>query len=172
MTMVIAGGLPPDIAAWREQRRRLGQDRYDEVWEGVYHVAPGPTDGHGYVDSEVAGALRPLARRAGLHHVTATNLGTADDFRVPDGMVLRSKPVGATYTDTAALVVEVLSPDDETFAKFAFYAARGVDEVLVADPEGRSVRLWLLRGGGYAETGRSDLLDVTAAELAAQVDWP
>ena len=171
MTMVIAGELPPEIAAWREERRRLGQDRYDEVWEGVYHLAPGPTGPHGYVDSEVAGALRPLARRAGLHHVTATDLGSADDFRVPDGMVLRTRPTG-TCTGTAAVVVEVLSPGDETFAKFAFHAGRGVDEVLVADPEGRSVRLWQRRDGGCAETGRSDLLGVTGEELAAQVDWP
>ena len=141
------------------------------MWEGVYHVAPGPTGPHGYVDAQISAALAPLARQLGLYVVTATNLGIPDDFRVPDGMVLRAKPSG-TYTDTAALVVEVLSPGDETFAKFGFYAARAVGEVLVADPEGRHVRLWQLRGDAYAETGRSDLINVTTEELTAQVDWP
>lgn len=172
MTLVIAGELPPEIASWRERRRRLGQDRHDEVWEGVHHVAPGPTGRHAYVDSELAGLLRPVVRRAGMYLVTATNLGTAADFRVPDGMVLRTRPTGSTYAETAAVVVEVLSPGDETLAKLPFYAASGVDEVLVADPEGRSVRIWQLQGGGYVETGRSALLGVTSGELTAEVDWP
>ena len=30
----------PVIAAWLEQRRALGQDGRDEVWEGDHHVAP------------------------------------------------------------------------------------------------------------------------------------
>ncbi len=103
--------------------------------------------------------------------VTATDLGTADGVRVPDGMVLRTRPAG-TCTDTAAVVAEVLGPGDETFAELALHVARGVDEVLVADPASRRVRPWQLRGGAHVETGRSDLLDVTGDELAAQVDRP
>lgn len=172
MTMVIAGELPAPIAAWRDERQRLGQDRYDEVWEGVHHVVPGPSDAHAYVDGEVGAALRPRVKAAGLYFVTTTNLGTPDDYRIPDAMVRRTKPAGAIYTEAAALVVEVLSPGDETFAKFPFYAARGVEELLVADPVACSVRIWQLRDGSYAETGRSDVLDVTAQELTGEIDWP
>ncbi len=35
---------------------------------------------------------------------------------------------------TADLVVEVRSPDDESYAKLDFYAAKGVREVLVLHP--------------------------------------
>lgn len=47
-----------------------------------------------------------------------------------------------TWLATAAVVVEILSPDDETFEKFSFYARHDVDEVLVADPAARRITLW------------------------------
>ena len=70
---------------------------------------------------------------------------------------------------TAAVVVEVVSPDDETYEKSGFYAAHGVDELIVADPAGRSLSedCWMLRwtsaytapvvlvGHGHERTGRS-----------------
>ncbi|MGZ4665502.1 MAG: hypothetical protein ACXV5Q_10770 [Frankiaceae bacterium] len=34
-------GMPPELATLIEQR--LGQDRLDEVWDGVYVMAPDPT---------------------------------------------------------------------------------------------------------------------------------
>jgi len=34
---------PAEVRAWLARRRELGQDLYDEVWEGEYHVAPAPT---------------------------------------------------------------------------------------------------------------------------------
>lgn len=171
VSVVITGELPAPVLAWREERSRLGLDRFDEVWEGVLHMVPGPTGAHADVDASVLLAIGPLARAVGLRVRTATNLGRADDYRIPDGMLVRTRSTG-TYVDTAALVVEVLSPGDETFAKFAFYAAHGVDEVLVADPAAQRVRWWQLRDGAYAETGRSDLLGTTAEEVAEQVDWP
>lgn len=99
------------------------------------------------------------------------NLGEPDDFRVPDGGYHRTPP-GTLYVATAALLLEVLSPDDQTFAKFDFYARHGVDELIVADPLARTVRCWHLVDGAYAERGGSALLDVTTAQLVAGVDWP
>lgn len=69
----------------------------------------------------------------------------------------------------------MLSPHDETFAKFGFYAAHGVEELWVVDPVDRSVRMWQLgvvRAGQYEETGRSDLLGLDATEVEGQLDWP
>lgn len=45
------------------------------------------------------------------------------------------------------LAVEILSPGDETYDKLPFYAAVGVREVLVVDPETLGVELFVLRGG-------------------------
>ncbi len=47
-----------------------------------------------------------------------------------------------TWLSTAALVVEIVSPGDETWEKLPFYASHNVDEVLIIDPLKRSVT-WL-----------------------------
>ena len=46
------------------------------------------------------------------------------------------------YLATAALVVEIVSPDDHTWEKLEFYAAHSVDELLIVDPAERRVH-WL-----------------------------
>ena len=125
---------PPEVQEWLERRRELGQDERDEVWEGVHHVAPLGHPRDGQVTVQLVVALEAMARSAGLIPGGSFDLGEKDDFRVPDlGYHWRSPPPGA-YVPTAALVVEVLSPGDETFATFAFYTARGVEELWVADP--------------------------------------
>jgi Uma2 family endonuclease len=168
---LLLGERPPELEAWLERRRSLGQDRFDEVWEGVYHVAPSPTFEHAAVDAELAQQLGPRAKRRGLRYVSTVDIGELGDYRVPDSSVHRGTPSGAWH-QTAALVVEVVSPGDESMAKFDFYARHEVDEVLVADPARRSIRLWQLREGTYDETGRSDVLDLAAAGLEQSIDWP
>lgn len=170
MTTLFVGATPPEIANWLNRRRELGQDRRDEVWDGVYHVAPGPSKEHAYVDGEIAGVVRQRAKAVGVYYTTAFNIGTLDDFRVPDGGLHRDR-LPAVFVPTAAMVIEILSPGDETFAKFGFYWDHEVDEVLVADPAERTVRIWQ-RGEDYVETGHSALLDVAGDTLAAELDWP
>jgi Uma2 family endonuclease len=168
---VVLGQRPRELDEFIARRQALGQDLYDEVWEGEYHVAPGPSAEHGRVDDELSALLRPRARATGLVRTGPFNLGQPDDYRVPDGGLHRGRPTGV-YLPTAAVVVEVVSPDDETYAKLDFYAAHGIDEVVVADPRTRAVRVWQLVDGKYDETGHSGLLHVSAAQLARNIDWP
>jgi Uma2 family endonuclease len=73
---------------------------------------------------------------------------------------------------TAVVVVEILSPDDETFDKFGFYAGTGVDELIVVDPAERLIRCFRHDGDDYAETAGSDLLAVSSLELTTRLNWP
>jgi Uma2 family endonuclease len=171
MTTVVLGERPTELQQLIEQRQRLGQDRHDEVWDGVYHMAPFARSTYGYVQAQLTALLYPLALAVGLVPIAGFNLGEPNDFRVPDYGYHRSRP-SALYLPTAAVVVEVVSPDDESYAKFGFYAAHGVDELIYADPQARSVRIWQLRDGEYAEAGGSALLGVTAGRLTADLDWP
>jgi Uma2 family endonuclease len=166
----VLGPRPPELEALLERRRSLGQDRYDEVWAGDYHMVPVPHAIHGFVASEVGVLLHPLAQRAGLVGTSGFNLGRPDDYRVADGGLHREIP-SAVFVPTAALVVEVVSPGDETWQKLDFYAAHSVDELLIADPAQRSVTLLALEDGRYAERESSGLLGVGSAELAAKIDW-
>ena len=162
---------PAEFEALLERRRALGQDLYDEVWEGDYHMAPAPHSSHGYVGGQLAVLLHPLAQQAGLIDTDPFNLGSPDNYRVPDRGLLRAVPT-TTYVPTAALVVEVVSPGDETWQKLGFYAAHSVDELLIADPAKRAVTWLVLHGGRYVEAEYSPLLRVDVAKLTEQINWP
>jgi Uma2 family endonuclease len=156
-----------------ERRRRSGLDRLDEVWEGVYHMAPAPSGRHVYLQQQLAVLLDALARAEGLVPVIgAFNLGESDrDFRVPDGGLLRDD-VFDVWHPTAALVVEIVSPGDETWEKLPFYAAHHVDELLIVDPDQRAVSWLALEQGEYRPVERSRLIDLGAGELQERLDWP
>lgn len=164
-------GDDPAVDSLLARRRALGLDGRDEVCEGVYHVAPFEHSRNGYTAMTLADLLNARARAAGLNPGGSFSLGTADDFRVPDLGFYRQPP-GSLHLATAALVVEVRSPQDQTFAEFDFYTRHGVEELWVVDPVERSVRIWQLGAGEYTETGTSALLDLTAEQVRLRVTWP
>lgn len=171
MRTVVLGEQPPEVAALIERRRALGLDLYDEVWEGEYHMAPAPRPRHGAVDARVGVVLNRFAMERGLIDSSPFNLGEPDDFRVPDRGVHRTMPTGA-YAASAALVVEVVSPHDESWEKLPFYAAHDVDEVVMVDPDSEVVT-WLVReGDGYVPTERSEVLGCTVADFVAEISFP
>src|ERR1700691_282273 len=160
------------LDALKERRRVSGLDRLDEVWEGVLHMVPAPSYGHASVEAQLMRLLGPYADAAGLEVIGQSNLGEGEhDFRVPDGALHRPGASG-TWHPTAALVIEIVSPGDETWQKLPFYAAHDVDEVLIVDPQTRAVHWLGLTGGDYRPLERSGLIDLGATELADRLDWP
>ena len=171
MRTVVLGEQPAPLRSWLDQRRALGQDRFDEVWEGEYHVAPEAHGRHGDVQNQLAVLLRPRAQAAGLWGSGPLNLGGPGDYRVPDQAYLRQRAT-EVWNPAAAIVVEILSPGDESYAKFGFYHRLGVEEVLVVDPLRRAVEWYGRTGEGFERTGASRLLSVTEDDLVAEIDWP
>jgi Uma2 family endonuclease len=155
-----------------ERRRRSGLDRMDEVWEGVLHMVPAPSGPHSSVEWRLARLLGPLAEQAGLYAGGQFNLGEGEaDFRVPDGGLHRTPPLDTWYP-TAALVIEIVSPGDETWEKLPFYAVHEVEEILIVDPQQRSIDWLGLTGREYRAIERSRLIDLGPQELREQIDWP
>jgi Uma2 family endonuclease len=76
------------------------------------------------------------------------------------------------WLPTAALVVEIVSPGAETWEKLPFYAEHRVEEVLIVDPEKRTVDWLSLSGEGYEPVQTSGLIELEPAELARRIDWP
>ena len=91
--------------------------------------------------------------------------------RAMAGGVHRTPPSGVWHP-TAALVVEIVSPSDESWEKLPFYAAHHVDEVLIVDPQERSVSWLALEDGEYHPIEHSGFVDLEAQALAEQLDWP
>jgi hypothetical protein len=135
-------------------------------------VKPAPHAGMAKVDGQLNRLLYEAAREAGLVESGPLNLGEPENFRVLDRTLLPPGP-DAVYLPTAALVVEIVSPGDDTWEKLEFYAAHQVDELLIVDPEKRQVDwLTLTSGGECAPVERSWLIDLGPGELAEQLDWP
>jgi Uma2 family endonuclease len=127
-----------------DERRRLGLDVFDEVWEGVLHMVPPPSGEHQRLELELGSVFLTAAKRRGLVASNETGLFAADDdYRVPDIVV--SLPANCSHRgvdDTAELVVELRSPGDESYEKLPWYAARGVTEMLIVDPATRRFELY------------------------------
>lgn len=171
MTAVVVGEHP-DFEAWLERRRSQGLDGHDEVWKGTYHVAPHEHSRNGQIAGRLIELLSAPAQRAGLHVGGSFNLGVPDDYRVPDLGYHRQRGDLGLFVSTAALVVEVLSPGDESIAKLPFYADRGVDEVWLVDPLARTVVVHVLHDGQYAALASSPLTGLGAADVIRLLDWP
>lgn len=173
MPTLVRDPQPAEFEALLERRRRMGQDLLDEVWEGVYHMNPAPHRRHARIAQQLAVLIDGPAREAGLvPMISIFNLGEPDDYRVPDGALFRPGP-DEVYVPTAALVVEIVSPGDETWEKLDFYAAHDVDELLIVNPEKRELH-WFARqpSGDYQPIERSALIALGPAEVADQIDWP
>jgi Uma2 family endonuclease len=171
MRTLVLDPHPPQLRELLEQRRRTGADRHDEVWEGVYHMIPVAGIAHSLLAAQLPILLDAPARAAGLVVSAEFNLGTKDDYRVPDLGVHR-EPQLAIRVPTAAIAVEILSPEDDTWEKLPFYAQREVDELLIVDPASRSIAWLALREGEYRRVDQSEILDMDADKLARRIDWP
>jgi hypothetical protein len=172
MTIVIVGHHE-EIDALIERRRALGQDGSDEVWEGTYHMAPHASLGHSHLSVQISVHLYPLVHKQGLHLAAEFNLGEGpDSFRVPDFGVL-GEVSNEVYASTAVMVGEILSPDDETYAKFPYYASHQVSEIVVIDPAEHAVKAFQLTSGGkYREVERITSCNLSCLRLAFLIDWP
>ena len=171
--LVLEDPPPYEVRALLERRKQSGLHRLDEVWEGILHMVPAPSGEHAYLAQQLAVFLDGPARAAGLvpamHEV---NVGSSEeDFRIPDGALHRGIPRDVWYP-TLPLVVEIASPGDETWQKLPFYAAHGVDEVLVVEPRQRNVHWLMLKDGEYVEVKRSGLIDLGPDDLLERIDWP
>ena len=163
---------PAELQALLERRKRLGQDRRDEVWEGVLHMVPGPAGEHAMLSAQVKRLLAAPAAAAGLIVTDEFNVGGSKrDFRIPDGGLHRSPPRGV-WIATAALALEILSPDDETWQKLPFYAAHHVDELLIVDPDTHQVHWLALTASQYKPIEHSTLIELGPTELGRLIDWP
>jgi Uma2 family endonuclease len=126
-----------------DERRRLGLDRRDEVWNGVLHVVPPPGGPHQRLSTAFLLAVGAVAAGRGLVPHAETGLfRAADDYRVPDQLYCRPEHLSDRGVEGAELVVEVRSDGDETYRKLPFYAAAGVREALVLHPRDRTAELF------------------------------
>jgi Uma2 family endonuclease len=139
------------------ERRRLGLDKQDEMWDGVLHMnLPGNTN-HQRIEIRLAVCLEPLARQLGLELLLEAGLFDPavqenKSFWVPDVVVFPTAVASERGVEgRATLAIEIRSPGDESFEKIPYYSRIGVEELLIIDRDRRTVRRWVRTGDALAE---------------------
>jgi Uma2 family endonuclease len=155
-----------------EERRRKGIDLYDEVWDGVYIMAPMADNYHQTFLDDIGDILTEVVKRPGLGkkcqgaNVSDRRKGWESNFRVPDLVVVLhdSKAIdcGTHFFGGPDFLIEIESPGDETEEKVPFYSKIGVRELLIIHRDKRTLRL--LRHDGQ------DLIEVKPSPLEGK-DW-
>lgn len=167
--------VPEDLLA---DRRRKGLDRRDEVWAGVLHMVPPASSNHNRLGRDLMYVLQPVVERKQLELLYET--GVFDpaeglrDYRVPDLVIASPDVISERGVEgTAAVVVEVLSPDDESYDKLPFYARVGVREAWLIDPVTRTIELYARHGSDLvctrARIVRSAELDLALETVAGRL---
>jgi Uma2 family endonuclease len=145
-----------EVPQWLlDPRRKTGADRWDEMWEGVLHMAPSPNGDHQELEGQIEFELRrmwlPVSGGRVLHQMNVMRPGRwPDDYRIPDLVLLlpeRDDRYRNQFIEGGPdVVVEIKSPGDETYAKIPFYAEIGVRELWVVDLDTKAVEVHVLEG--------------------------
>lgn len=159
MRAVLLEGTEGDLA----RRRRLGLDRRDEMWEGVLHMTPAPACEHQRILDELIVFLAPLLKRekrgilrSGINIFDEAARG--EDYRIPDLTFVETGREAIIATDGIRgggpdAVVEIRSPEDETYEKLPFFAALAVREVIVISRDTKAPEAYRLAASQYLTVG-------------------
>ncbi len=152
---------PDEARAFVRRRQQDEIDQQDEVWEGVYVVAPLANNPHQDVTTALAGLFFYAVNLEGQGRVLAgANVsdrrdGWEHNYRCPDVVVVlnggRAVDCGTHWMGGPDFLVEVQSTGDATEEKLPFYGALGVRELLVVHRDTRRLRLYRLDGRQLVE---------------------
>ena len=160
--LILGSSSSGPLAEMLERRHSWGADRHDEVWSGVLHLDLLRT--HADLAQQLGELLSPPADTAGMTVAMGEcNFGEAEhDAHELDG---------ALRLTSAQLVVEIVTPDQDSWEKLSFYAVHHINEVVIVDPAERVVH-WLVldQHGGYQAVERSGLIDLDPFKLADQLE--
>jgi len=158
---------PHELQQLIRRRRRLGIDRHDEVWDGVYIVSPQPNNEHQQVVYLLSLSFGISIQLPGLGlvlpgiNVSERAEGWTKNYRCPAVAVFlngtSAQNLGTHWLGGPDFAVEVLSKGDRARKKFAFYAAVGTRELLLIDRRPWALELYRLDGGELRLVGKSTL---------------
>lgn len=126
----------------RAQRVAAGADRWDEVWDGAYMLMPLPDDEHQDLVGALVSRLRTIIGRPRLGSVhPGARVSDRDDwarnYRCPDVAVFLEGTAaidqGTHWLGGPDFAVEIITKNDRTREKLAFYARVRVRELLLVD---------------------------------------
>jgi Uma2 family endonuclease len=153
----------------RDERKASGADRFDEVWEGTYMMAPMPNNEHQLLVTRLSRVLDEIVTDGSLGEVLAgVNVsdrvqGWEQNYRVPDVAVFlhgsKAENHETFWFGGPDLVIEIISRDDLSREKIAFYGAVGSRELIIVDRDPWQIELHRLSGSELRLVETSSLKD-------------
>ena len=168
---------PAAEARLKAERQASGADRYDEVWEGVYMMAPLANNEHQKLQGGLVAAITNAFGWATPELVLpGANVSDREDgwehnYRCPDVVVVcaggAARDCGTHWSGGPDFCVEITSPGDRSRDKIDFYSRIGVRELLVVDRDPWALELYRLDAGRLEPAGRSKpgAADVLTSEV-------
>jgi len=158
----------PDLEDRLKRQRQLsGGDRFDEVWEGVYMMAPLADNEHQSLAGRLTGALQAVlgwssaAKVLPGANISDREQAWEENYRCPDVVVVlpgtKAIDRGTHWFGGPDFAIEILSPYDRSREKFPFYASVGVRELLLVDRYPWKLELHGLDAGQLLLKGTSTL---------------
>jgi Uma2 family endonuclease len=149
------------------ERQACGGDLYDEVWEGLYMMAPLANNEHQDIQFGLCTAIRmafgwgsPPRVLAGAN-VSDRAEGWEHNYRCPDVVVVLPDGVARDchthFHGGPDFCGEIVSPGDRSRDKLAFYAGISVRELLLIDRDPWQLELYKLDAGRLVVIGRLTL---------------
>ena len=136
-------------------RRSIGLDRWDEMWDGVLHMTPAPSLEHQRILDRMIGFLESHLRTTGrgllISGINVFNDAAAhSDYRIPDLTFVAAGRDRVFRHDGVHggpdAVIEIRSPEDETYDKLPFYASLDTRELIVIDRDTKRPEVYRLAG--------------------------
>jgi Uma2 family endonuclease len=138
----------------RKERAANGADRWDEVWEGTYMMAPLPNIEHQQIANRLAAiCLDVVGWNSGAIVMAGTNVsdrvaGWEHNYRCPDVAVYfpgnPAKNCSTHWCGGPDFAIEITSDDDRTRDKLPFYGKVSTRELLVIDRDPWQLELFRL----------------------------
>jgi Uma2 family endonuclease len=176
--MALVSLEPSELKRLIRQRRRTGGDRYDEVWDGVYVMAPLADNEHQSLGLKLAigfnHALEPVQT---TQIFPGCNVSDQPDrwkrnYRCPDVAIFlpgnKAEDRKSHWYGGPDFAVEIISRYDRSRKKSAFYKSVGVRELLLVDRDPWALELYRADIADWVLVGRADLQnsrDAISSEL-------
>jgi Uma2 family endonuclease len=148
----------------RKERAAAGSDRWDEVWEGTYMMAPLPNNEHQELVGAWIAVLRIVVPMDQGSVFPGTNVSDREkcwefNYRCPDVAVYlagtKAKNCRTHWCGGPDFAVEIVSPDDMVRDKVPFYGKVAMRELLIIDRDPWALELLRLSGKKLKTVGVS-----------------
>lgn len=140
----------------RDDRAARGLDKYDEVWDGTYMMAPAPNNEHQGILTGLVSILQETIgqpKRGKVFpgvNVSDRRQDWKENYRIPDVAVFmndsQAVDCGSYWFGGPDLAIEILSHGDQAREKIAFYGSVATRELLIIDREPWQLELHQLAG--------------------------